>query len=163
MRGVCAQAATSNQKQTHTQDKCLLCWFLCVCSSTLIHWSEEEIVQRGFKQHRPPLSFHLQTNLVYHSGKKTVVPFKATCCKSFLFLFQWHKHDRSKQRKGTGVTAGGEAVAFVPLESTPKKPNMCGTVDEAVAQSYVNYWCMKKSIRIVMKSSLHLESYSQGL
>lgn len=162
--GVCVHRQSRLTRNKHTQDKCLLCWFLCVCSSTLIQWSEEEIVQRGFKQHRPPLSFHLETNLAYHSEKKnTVVPFKATCGKSFRFLFRRHKHDKSKQRKGTGVIAGGEAAVFVPLKSSPRKPNMCCTVDEAVAQSYVNYWRMKKSIRIVMKSSLHLESYSQGL
>lgn len=56
-------------RNKHTQDKCLLCWFLCVCSSKLIQWSEEEIVQQGFKQHRLPLSFHPETNLAYRSGK----------------------------------------------------------------------------------------------
>ena len=46
-------------RNKHTPDKCLLCWFPCVCSSTLIQWSEEDIVQWGFKQHPPPLSFLL--------------------------------------------------------------------------------------------------------
>lgn len=118
--GRCMNRQPRLTRNKHTQDKCLLCWFPCVCSSALIQWSEEEIVQRGFKRH--------ETNLAYRSGKTRFLS-KRPVLKVSSFFSSYINMINPNRGEGTGVTAGGGRTLYL----CPQKSN---TVDEAVSQSW---------------------------